>query len=82
MKEQNRDYNMSDPILVLKSQDIVDSIDRDIAEFTIAGYTSTKKTAFENAIADFDAMPSDNYLKGQMQIKTNGNTLQRGFYGR
>jgi hypothetical protein len=77
MKEEKRDYNMSDPILTLKCQDTVDSIDRDITEFTAAGYSPAKKTAFEDAIADFDGMPSDNYLKGQMQIKTEAKNVIR-----
>lgn len=70
MKELIRDYHMTDPELVLKSQDVVDSIDRDIAEFTTRGYTPAKKTAFELAITTFDGMPSDNYLLGQQEEKT------------
>lgn len=61
---------MTDPELVLESQDVVDSIDRDIAEFTTRGYTPAKKTAFELAITTFDGMPSDNYLLGQQEEKT------------
>ena len=78
MKELIRDYHMTDPELVLKSQDVDDSIDRDIAEFTLRGYTPAKKTAFELAITTFDGMPSDNYLLGQQEEKTQTkNTVRR-----
>ena len=70
MKPIERSYNLTDPALVLKCEDVVDSIDRDITEFTARGYTPAKKTAFEDAIAAFDGMPSDNYLLGQQEIKT------------
>lgn len=70
MKELRRDYKMSDPALKLKAEDVLDSIERDVTEFNAHGWTAAKKTEFEGLIAAFDAMPSDNYLKGQQQIKT------------
>lgn len=70
MKQLHRTYNMSDPELLLQCEDVLDSIDRDITEFTARGFTPTKRTEFENAIANFDALPSDNYLLGQQEIKT------------
>ena len=78
MKTIARDYEMTDPELVLKSQDVDDSIDRDIAEFSTRGYTPAKKAAFELAITTFDGMPSDNYLLGQQEEKTQTkNTVRR-----
>ena len=61
---------MSDGLLTLKSQDVLDSIDRDITEFNTRGFTPTKRTAFDDAISAFDAMPGDNYLLGQQQVAT------------
>lgn len=70
MKPLQRSYRMTDPSLTLKSQDVLDSIDRDITEFNARGFTPTKRTLFENTIAAFDAMPSDNYLLGLQEIAT------------
>ncbi len=70
MKELEPDYRMPDPSLTLHCEDVMDSIDRDITEFNAHGFTPAKKTEFENAIADFDAMPGDNYLLGQQEIAT------------
>ncbi len=78
MKELIREYHGTDPELVLKSQDVDDSIDRDIAEFSTRGYTPAKKAAFELAITTFDGMSSDNYLLGQQEEKTQTkNTVRR-----
>jgi len=61
---------MTDPALTLKCEDVLDSIDRDITEFTARGFTVPKRTLFLNTITAFDAMPSDNYLLGLQEIAT------------
>ncbi|MGE0637759.1 MAG: carboxypeptidase regulatory-like domain-containing protein [Bacteroidia bacterium] len=70
MKAIERDYDLTDPILGLKCQDVIDSIDRDILEFTERGFTPAKRTEFDDKTTAFMGMPSDNYLLGQKQIKT------------
>ena len=70
MKSLQRVYNMTDPSLTLKCEDVLDSIDRDITEFTARGFTPAKRTLFENTITAFDGMPSDNYLLGLQEIAT------------
>ena len=70
MKPLHRSYKMTDPALTLKCEDVLDSIDRDIAEFNARGFTPAKRTLFLNTITAFDAMPSDNYLLGLQEIAT------------
>jgi hypothetical protein len=70
MKAIERDYNLTDPILVLKCQDVIDSIDRDILQFNERGFTPEKRTAFDDKTTAFMGMPSDNYLLGQQEIRT------------
>jgi len=77
MKPIERDYNLTDPNLVLKCQDTLDSIDRDIFEFSDRGFTAVKRTDFDDKTTAFNGMPSDNYLLGQQQIKTQEKNTSR-----
>jgi hypothetical protein len=70
MKQIKRKYDLTDPELILECQDVLDSIERDIDEFTEWGFTPAKKDQFEAAISAFESMNSDNYLLGQQEIAT------------
>ena len=70
MKLLERNYNMPDPALKFKCDDVLDSMDRDIAEFSLRGFTPAKKTEFENQILAFDALPTDNEMEALKEIQT------------
>lgn len=76
-RELQRVYNITDPELSLKCEDVLDSIARDIAEFADRGFTPTKKLAFETAITAFDTLPSDNYLQGKKEMATQTKDKER-----
>ena len=70
MPKQARHFKVSESKLRLQCLDVLDSIQRDITEFTDRGFTPAKKLAFETMIATCDAYPGDKYLKGRVRVKT------------
>lgn len=59
-KEQvKREFDLADSLLKQKADELINLIDRDLAEFTDRGYNATKKTEFEEARNAVENFPSD-----------------------
>lgn len=58
-----REFKLADAVLKQKSDEFINLLDRDIAEFTDRGYTPTKKTEFIKARDAVDNFSSDEQLE-------------------
>lgn len=58
-----RDFNMSDAVLKQKADELIDLIDRDIAEFKDRGYNSDKKNELLAARSKVEDFPGDEQLE-------------------
>jgi len=68
--ESIRNYNFSDGLLVRLCRNTVNNVTRDIVDFNDRGVTSTTVTDFENMTQEFDDIPTDEELLGDVSDKT------------
>lgn len=66
--EAIREYRFSDAILKQKMDDLIDSVTRDIDDFSTRGIADT--TAVQELIDKFDDIPDDSYYRGNVSIAT------------
>ena len=67
-KPITRDYKFSDATLKQKADDLIDSVTRDITDFTDRGVTDT--SVISGLRTTFDSLQSDSYYRGLVSIKT------------
>ena len=73
-----RKYKLTDASLKQLSDDILNSLDRDVHEFSERGMTATKRMEFVNAIDRFSNYPSDEQLEAIKIAATEEKDAARG----
>lgn len=78
-KEIIRTYNFTDAHLITEANRVLDCIIRDTTEFTARGWNATEQQLWNQLLADFDAMPTDDELEGLKMEKTAAKDEKRSF---
>ena len=69
-KNSVREYKFSDGMLVQKADSVAQNVLRDILLFAIRGVTNAVVTAFKAMIKEFDDIPTDEELLGDLSVAT------------
>jgi len=74
-KMLTRNYKFSDGFLKQKADDIIGSVQRDIAQFATRGVTAATITALQSSIVSFDNTQTDEELQGALSGATDAKNV-------
>ena len=77
VKENQREYRMTDSELCMFTSNLVQTMTRDIAEFTLRGVDATDISALEALGNAFEIFPPDSYYQSDVSIAVNDKNIKR-----